>query len=177
MGGPKPPARRRRTPGAGGAGANAAPARFYYKGSRLKQLRAFCMIVKLGTLSRAAEALFLSQPSVSLQLRALERELGTPLIERRRRRVAPTREGQALYELALPLVEGLDSLGEWRLLLLPDHPTYLRTRTHTADPVPYLLATSARSGPGGRYSEAAVNRDSPVAGHTLMSRLVAPALH
>ena len=73
------------------------PARFYYKGSRLKQLRAFCMIVKLGTLSRAAEALFLSQPSVSLQLRALERELGSVLIERRRRRVAPTREGQALY--------------------------------------------------------------------------------
>ena len=49
--------------------------RFYYKGSRLKQLRAFCMIVKLGTLSRAAEALFLSQPSISLQLRALEDEL------------------------------------------------------------------------------------------------------
>jgi len=90
----------------------AAPARFYYKGSRLKQLRAFCMIVKLGTLSRAAEALFLSQPSVSLQLRALEQELGANLIERRRRRVAPTREGQALYDLALPLVEGLDQLDQ-----------------------------------------------------------------
>lgn len=85
-------------------------ARFYYKGSRLKQLRAFCMIVKLGTLSRAAEALFLSQPSISLQLRALEAELGVALIERRRRRVAPTREGQTLYELALPVVEGLESL-------------------------------------------------------------------
>ncbi len=89
--------------------ADAAP-RFYYKGSRLKQLRAFCMIVKLGTLSRAAEALFLSQPSISLQLRALEGELGVALIERRRRRVAPTREGQVLYELALPLVEGLETL-------------------------------------------------------------------
>lgn len=87
-----------------------AAARFYYKGSRLKQLRAFCMIVKLGTLSRAAEALFLSQPSISLQLRALESELGVRLIERRRRRVAPTREGEALYELALPLVDGLESL-------------------------------------------------------------------
>jgi DNA-binding transcriptional LysR family regulator len=87
-----------------------APPRFYYKGSRLKQLRAFCMIAKLGTLSRAAEALYLSQPSVSLQLRALEEELGAHLIERRRRRVALTREGQALYELALPLVEGLEQL-------------------------------------------------------------------
>jgi DNA-binding transcriptional LysR family regulator len=86
--------------------------RFYYKGSRLKQLRAFCMIAKLGTLSRAAEALFLSQPSVSLQLSALEKELGARLIERRRRRVALTREGQALYDLALPLVEGLDNLDQ-----------------------------------------------------------------
>lgn len=86
--------------------------RFYYKGSRLKQLRAFCMIAKLGTLSRAAEALYLSQPSVSLQLRALEEELGTQLIERRRRRVALTREGQTLYDLAQPLVEGIDGIDE-----------------------------------------------------------------
>jgi DNA-binding transcriptional LysR family regulator len=90
----------------------AAAPRFYYKGNRLKQLRAFCAIAKLGTLSRAADALFLSQPSVSLQLSALEKELGARLIERRRRRVALTREGQALYEIALPLVEGLDSLDQ-----------------------------------------------------------------
>ncbi|MGH8174340.1 MAG: LysR family transcriptional regulator [Rhodanobacteraceae bacterium] len=92
------------------AALNPPPARFYYKGNRLKQLRAFCTIAKLGTLSRAAEALFLSQPSISLQLSALEKELGARLIERRRRRVALTREGQALYDIALPLVEGLDNL-------------------------------------------------------------------
>ncbi|HJT98626.1 MAG TPA: LysR family transcriptional regulator [Rhodanobacteraceae bacterium] len=91
---------------------SAGPARFYYKGNRLKQLRAFCTIAKLGTLSRAAEALFLSQPSVSLQLSALEKELGARLIERRRRRVVLTREGQALYEIALPLVEGFDGLDQ-----------------------------------------------------------------
>ena len=56
--------------------------RFYYKGNRLKQLRAFCMSAKLGTFSRAAEALFLSQPSISLQIGALERELGVLLIVR-----------------------------------------------------------------------------------------------
>lgn len=98
---------------AGASAENAAPAaRFYYKGSRVKQLRAFCMIAKLGTLSRAAEALFLSQPSVSLQLRALEEELGARLIERRRRRVVLTREGQALYDLAQPLIGGLDGLDD-----------------------------------------------------------------
>jgi len=51
----------------------AEPARFYYKGNRLKQLRAFCYAVKFGSIARAAEALFLSPSSVSLQLSALEK--------------------------------------------------------------------------------------------------------
>jgi 2,3-bisphosphoglycerate-independent phosphoglycerate mutase len=71
-----------------------------------------------------------------------------------------------------PLVEGLDQLGPWRLLLLPDHPTPLATRTHTADPVPYLLVDSATDGPGGIYTEAATSDSPAVPGHTLMSRLV-----
>jgi 2,3-bisphosphoglycerate-independent phosphoglycerate mutase len=74
-----------------------------------------------------------------------------------------------------PLVEGLDAIGPWRLLLLPDHPTSLRTRTHTADPVPYLLAGSDRDGPGGVYSEAGVAGLRPVAGHELMGRLTGRA--
>lgn len=105
--------KRRRSRASARAGADSAPtARFYYKGSRLRQLRAFCTIAKLGTLSRAAEALFLSQPSISLQLRALEQELGARLLERRRRRVVLTREGEALYELAQPLVDGFEALDE-----------------------------------------------------------------
>lgn len=84
--------------------------RFYYKGNRQKQLRAFVYTVKLGTLTRAAEALFLSQPTVSLQLQALERELGVSLLERRRRRINLTDAGEALYELARPLVEGWENL-------------------------------------------------------------------
>ncbi|MDQ6911097.1 MAG: cofactor-independent phosphoglycerate mutase [Actinomycetota bacterium] len=71
-----------------------------------------------------------------------------------------------------PLVDGLDGLGPWRLLLLPDHPTPLATRTHTSDPVPYLLVDSAARGPGGVYSEVATAKSSAVPGHTLMSRLV-----
>lgn len=87
-----------------------ATERYYYKGNRHKQLRAFVSIVKLGTLTRAAEALFLSQPTVTLQLQALERELGVPLLERRRRRINLTDAGEALYELARPLIEGWDNL-------------------------------------------------------------------
>ena len=92
-----------------------ATQRFYYKGDRLKPLRAFCQTARLGSVSRAAEALFLSQPAVTLQLQALERDMGTRLFERIGRRLSLTREGAALYELARPLVEGLDGLeGEFR---------------------------------------------------------------
>ncbi len=86
------------------------PPRFAFKGDRLKPLRAFCQTARLGSVSRAAEALFLSQPAVTLQLQALEREMGVRLLERNGRRLTLTREGEALYELARPLVEGVDAL-------------------------------------------------------------------
>jgi DNA-binding transcriptional LysR family regulator len=88
----------------------AAEPRYYYKGNRNRQLRAFCYAVKFGTVARAAEALFLSASSVSLQLSALERELGAHLLERIRPRLALTREGQILYDLARPLIEGIESI-------------------------------------------------------------------
>src|SRR5690606_25324754 len=84
--------------------------RFPYKADRVKPLRAFCQTVRLGSVSRAAEALFVSQPAITLQLQALERELGEKLLERSGRRLVPTRAGEALYELARPLVEGIDTL-------------------------------------------------------------------
>lgn len=84
--------------------------RFYYKGNQLKQLRAFCAVAKSGKMTDAAGELFLSQPAVSLQIRALERELDTMLFERHGPRINMTREGQELYEMARPLVDGLESL-------------------------------------------------------------------
>ena len=41
-----------------------------------------------------------------------------------------------------PLVEGLQRFERWALLLLPDHPTPLRKRVHTPDPVPFALVRS-----------------------------------
>ena len=40
------------------------------------------------------------------------------------------------------LIEGLDEMGDWSMLILPDHATPLILKTHTSDPVPYLLVTS-----------------------------------
>jgi 2,3-bisphosphoglycerate-independent phosphoglycerate mutase len=69
----------------------------------------------------------------------------------------------------------LDALGDepFRMLLMPDHATPCALRTHTSDPVPYLLYDSTARGPGGVYTEAAVAGSTPVVAHELMARLVA----
>ena len=70
------------------------------------------------------------------------------------------------------LVPGLDALGPWRLLMLPDHATPLTTRTHTPDPVPYLLVDSEVDGPGGVFTEPGVVDAPLVPGHSLMPTLL-----
>jgi len=84
----------------------------YYKQNRLKQLRAFCYTAQEGSISRAAAKLFLSQPSVSLQIQALEREMKAELLERRGPRISLTPEGRILFEIARPMVQGIDNLPE-----------------------------------------------------------------
>jgi len=75
-----------------------------------------------------------------------------------------------------PIVDTLSSTGApYRLLLMPDHATPCTIKTHTAEPVPYLLFDSTRSGPGGVYTEAATATCAPVPAHTLMGRLVGAA--
>jgi DNA-binding transcriptional LysR family regulator len=82
----------------------------HYKQNRLKQLRAFCHAARSGSVSAAADKIFLSQPTVSLQIQALEREFDTVLFERRGPKIRLTPEGQILFQMAEPLVEGMDGL-------------------------------------------------------------------
>ena len=82
----------------------AVPAR---ERDRLKQLRAFCEAARCGSISGAGKALGLTQPAVSIQVRALEEDLGAALFERRGPRIALTRLGVRLYESAMPVVQGL----------------------------------------------------------------------
>jgi DNA-binding transcriptional LysR family regulator len=83
-----------------------------YKHSRLQQLRGFCHVVQTGSFSKAAERMFLSQPTISLQVQALEREFDSKLIERKGPKIKLTDEGKILYEMSLPLVDGIDKLDE-----------------------------------------------------------------
>lgn len=85
---------------------------FRYKQNRLQQLRGFCYAAADGSISKAAERMFLSQPSVSLQIQALERELEVTLFERRGPKIKLTPDGELLFDLSMPLVERIDNLSD-----------------------------------------------------------------
>lgn len=63
----------------------------------LHQIEIFCTLVRLRSFSKAAEALYLTQPTVSGHIKNLENELGVRLLDRLGRRIIPTEEGNILY--------------------------------------------------------------------------------
>jgi LysR family transcriptional regulator, low CO2-responsive transcriptional regulator len=70
----------------------------------LHQLRIFCSVVEHSSYTKAAEALFMTQPAVSLQMQALEKSLQVKLLERVNQQFIVTEAGQALYQCALPML-------------------------------------------------------------------------
>ena len=66
----------------------------------LAQVEGFLEVARRGNLSRAAEAMFLTQPTLTARLHALERELGQPLFTRTRRGMRLTDAGQAFLPYA-----------------------------------------------------------------------------
>lgn len=66
----------------------------------IRQLRYFVSAVDVGSVTNAAHHLNISQPALGLQIRKLEEELGSPLLTRHSRGVAPTLAGEKLYEHA-----------------------------------------------------------------------------
>lgn len=78
--------------------------------NRLRQLRAFCLTAQTGNISRAAERLCSSQPSVSQLIKSLEQDLGLLLFERHGPRIQLTDAGRTFRDVALPLLEALDNL-------------------------------------------------------------------
>lgn len=73
-------------------------------------------------------------------------------------------------EVVCPLAQGLAELGDFRLLVLPDHPTLLSTRTHDGTPVPYMLYDSTQNlSDGLKFSESdAKNGKFFAQGHMLI---------
>src|SRR3954463_4924183 len=70
-----------------------------------RQLQAFCEVVERKSFSQAAERLGVTQPAVSLQVRWLEKRIGTQLLDRSGRRVEPTESGLQLYRGAQRMLQ------------------------------------------------------------------------
>lgn len=75
------------------------------------------------------------------------------------------------------IAAGMKQFDEYRILVMPDHPTPLSIRTHSADPVPYIIYDSARerTGDAVAYDETILDRPGvPVfrEGHRLMDRFL-----
>src|SRR5262245_24313014 len=100
-----------------------------------RQLAAFCAVVERQSFSQAADQLGVTQPAVSLQVRALEQRLGQKLLDRSGRRVEPTEAGLRLYR------------GAQRLLALEEQ--VLSDVSGSDGVLTSTLAIGASTGPGG----------------------------
>ncbi len=78
----------------------------------LRDLRYFVALAELQHFGRAAAACFVSQPTLSTQIRKLEAELGLPLFERAPRRVMLTAAGRDMVESARRIVGEVDQMKE-----------------------------------------------------------------
>ncbi len=74
-----------------------------------RQIEAFVFVYRLRNFSRAGDALFLTQPTVSSHINSLESELGMKLLDRSSRDVTPTEAGDIFYQYAVNLLETRDS--------------------------------------------------------------------
>lgn len=76
----------------------------------LRQLQIFEATVRLGSFTRAAEELFLTQPTISMQIKKLAEAVGMPLFEHVGRSVKPTEAGRELYESCRKIFDALANL-------------------------------------------------------------------
>jgi DNA-binding transcriptional LysR family regulator len=77
---------------------------------RIEQLEYLAAVTQHGSLRRASESLHVSQPAVSEALGKLERELGVPLLDRRRSGARISRQGQDLLPYMTQVLEAVDQL-------------------------------------------------------------------
>lgn len=76
----------------------------------MKQIQYFVMCVKTGSFSKAAEALYTTQPSVSRVIKSMEDEIGVILFERYPKGIALTEAGEKVYRHAAAVLENLQKI-------------------------------------------------------------------
>jgi LysR family transcriptional regulator, hydrogen peroxide-inducible genes activator len=117
----------------------------------MHQLRYFAKVAELGNVTRAAEACFVSQPSLSQQLTKLERELGQPLFERLGRGVRLTEAGR-LFKIYCDQILSLTEDARTRVADDPDSGRIVLAAIPTIAPyfLPDILTRFARTAPRAR---------------------------
>ena len=78
----------------------------------LKHLLSYATVVRLGSFSRAAEELYIAQPTISLHIRQLEEELETKLLIRTTKNIEVTEKGREVYEYAVNILQLRDRITE-----------------------------------------------------------------
>lgn len=78
--------------------------------ANLEWYRSFVEVYRIGTVSKAAEALHITQPAVSQHIAALEANLGIALFQRMPRHMSPTPAGKSLYTRVIGAIETLESI-------------------------------------------------------------------
>jgi DNA-binding transcriptional LysR family regulator len=76
----------------------------------LHQLRIFQAVVRLGSITRAAQSLYMTQPAVTAQLRHVRAFAGQPLLVREGRRLVPTESGKAVYDYASKVLQATNAV-------------------------------------------------------------------
>ncbi len=106
----------------------------------IQQLIGFMAVARTGSFSKAAQKTYRTQPAISLQVQALEEDLGVKLFDRTgKRKIRLTREGQVFFDLVGPVVNSYDDLkSRFHETLGQGQSGTLRVATHTSVMV-YLL--------------------------------------
>ena len=130
----------------------------------LRQLQVFEAIYRLGSFTRAAEELFLTQPTVSMQIRKLSDAIGVPLFEHVGRNVRPTEAGDEVYDACRSVFETLVNLE----MKISDMKGLRRGRlnmcviTTAKYLAPEMLGEFSRDYPGINLSLNITNRDTVI---------------
>ncbi|MFC1659337.1 LysR substrate-binding domain-containing protein [Pseudomonadota bacterium] len=83
---------------------------FYYKKSRLQQLKGFCYTYQEKSVTKASERMGLGVATVTIQIKSLEEDLNTELFKRVKNKLIPTEKGDMFYKMALPIIQSTDGL-------------------------------------------------------------------
>ena len=102
----------------------------------MKQLEIFVTACERGSFSQAAACMYMTQPNISKSIRALEHELGRPLLIRNAKGVQPTAYGKTVLEHAQMILKTAATISS---LAIPDEQNHLSLSTYPSNMAARLL--------------------------------------